>query len=259
MPTITITKATIARLKAPDPSGNQVLYWDTDLKGFGVLCSGVSTTKTYVVQCTLPRTDGRTRRITVGSVHEISLEKAQAEAAELIHQMRQGIDPKAVRRATMTDNCKQKTDQKPIKPMPIKRKGKLLTTGEVATWLAKWVNQQRGTSRRPPRSSQRKTVSQYHELYRHYDADGMLLYIGASHDALDRLRGHRSSSGWYRLITKMTIERFPTLEDLVRAEKETVTREKPPYNTQIAEPIRRRRPVNRVALTRLDAELSPRP
>ncbi|MBY0429773.1 MAG: hypothetical protein K2Q10_01125 [Rhodospirillales bacterium] len=32
------------------PPGKQVLHWDADLKGFGVLCSGKTAAKTYVVQ-----------------------------------------------------------------------------------------------------------------------------------------------------------------------------------------------------------------
>ena len=44
----------IAKLKAPDPSGKQVLYWDDSLKGFAVLVSGVSNTKTFVVQTNWP-------------------------------------------------------------------------------------------------------------------------------------------------------------------------------------------------------------
>ena len=41
MPNLKLTKTAITRLKAPDPSGKQTLHWDTELKGFGVLCSGM--------------------------------------------------------------------------------------------------------------------------------------------------------------------------------------------------------------------------
>jgi hypothetical protein len=42
MATIKLTKRSVEALKVPDPSGKQQLYWDAELKGFGVLVSGVS-------------------------------------------------------------------------------------------------------------------------------------------------------------------------------------------------------------------------
>ncbi|MGY2905229.1 tyrosine-type recombinase/integrase [Bradyrhizobium sp. URHC0002] len=92
MPTINMTVRAIERLAAPDPSGKQVLYWDDELKGFAVLCSGVTNAKTYIVQRTLP--DGRNRRVTVGAVNELSLDKAKDKAADMLHAMRHGNDPK---------------------------------------------------------------------------------------------------------------------------------------------------------------------
>jgi hypothetical protein len=44
--TIKLTEKSVARLVAPTASGKQVLYWDEEQKGFGVLCSGVSNAKT---------------------------------------------------------------------------------------------------------------------------------------------------------------------------------------------------------------------
>jgi hypothetical protein len=54
MPTIRLTKSGIGRLPAPHPSGKPVLYWDTELKGFGVLCSGKTNSKSFDVQHVLP-------------------------------------------------------------------------------------------------------------------------------------------------------------------------------------------------------------
>src|SRR6266702_6108778 len=93
MPRIKLTEKAIAKLKAPDPSGKQALHWDAELKGFGVLCSGVTNSKTYVVQRALP--GGRSRRITVASVAEIGLQEARDRAAKLLLSMRSGPDPKA--------------------------------------------------------------------------------------------------------------------------------------------------------------------
>jgi integrase len=93
MPRIKLTQRAIDRIKAPDPSGRQVLYWDLELKGFALLCSGVTNAKTYIVQRNLPN-GGPTRRITVGGVAELALDKARASAADMLHDLRRGIDPK---------------------------------------------------------------------------------------------------------------------------------------------------------------------
>ena len=78
-----------------------MLHWDTELRGFAVLaCSGVSNSKAYVVQRDLP--DGRTRRVTVGAVNELGLDKARRRAADMLDDLRRGIDPKRKTPADMT-------------------------------------------------------------------------------------------------------------------------------------------------------------
>ena len=69
-----------------------MLYWDASLKGFGCLCSGTTNSKTFVVQRTV---NGKVRRITVGACNTLTLEAARERAADLLHQMRLGVDPKA--------------------------------------------------------------------------------------------------------------------------------------------------------------------
>jgi integrase len=100
MPKLRLTERVIARIEAPQPSGKQVIFWDQDLKGFGVLASGVSNAKTYIVQRTLP--NGNSRRVTVAAIAETSLTEAREQAAELLLDMRRGVDPKAGRRGAVT-------------------------------------------------------------------------------------------------------------------------------------------------------------
>ena len=92
MPVVKLTVKAVDKLVAPDPTGKQVAHWDAELKGFGVLCSGVSNSKTYVAQRVLP--DRRTRRVTVGAVSEIPLDKARQRAADALDDLRRGVDPK---------------------------------------------------------------------------------------------------------------------------------------------------------------------
>ena len=75
---LNLTERSVASLPAPDPSGRQVYHWDVSLKGFGVLCSGTSTAKSYVVQRDV---GGRTRRVEIAAVAELKLAKAKERAA----------------------------------------------------------------------------------------------------------------------------------------------------------------------------------
>lgn len=96
MSRIRLTKTKIARLLAPDPSGGQRLHWDTELRGFGVLCSGKSNSKSYIVQ---RRVNGHTRRVTIAATNVLELDEARERAGRVLADMYGGVDPKAKRRA----------------------------------------------------------------------------------------------------------------------------------------------------------------
>jgi integrase len=100
MPTQKFTEKSVRALPAPDPSGRQVLVWATEPKGFGVLCSGVSKAKTYIVQRALP--SGGRRRVTIGPCNVLTLADATAKAKLVLAEFYQGRDPKAARHAKMT-------------------------------------------------------------------------------------------------------------------------------------------------------------
>jgi integrase len=100
MPRTKLTEKAVARLRAPTASGKQVLYWDEGpraVRGFGVLCSGKTDTRSYIAQRDLP--GGKTRRVTIAGVNELSLEQARSRAAELLVEMRRGNDPKTRRKS----------------------------------------------------------------------------------------------------------------------------------------------------------------
>jgi integrase len=100
MPRLKLTSKAIGRLLAPDPSGSQLLHWDTVLRGFGVLCSGKTNAKTYVVQRDLP--GGRTRRITIAPTNVLKLDEARQRAEQVLADLYKGVDPKFARRAGTT-------------------------------------------------------------------------------------------------------------------------------------------------------------
>jgi excinuclease UvrABC nuclease subunit len=66
-------------------------------------------------------------------------------------------------------------------------------------------------------------------LYRHFDKDEKLLYVGMSGFVFDRNNQHRYSS-WYDEIKTITIEKFDSKEDALRAETDAISRENPVYN-----------------------------
>ncbi|MES2030860.1 MAG: hypothetical protein V4477_16895 [Pseudomonadota bacterium] len=69
------------------------------------------------------------------------------------------------------------------------------------------------------------------ELYRHFSATGELLYVGIAWSALERLMtGHRTSSRWFDQIARIEIERFPSREAALSAEKAAIRDELPAFN-----------------------------
>lgn len=67
-------------------------------------------------------------------------------------------------------------------------------------------------------------------LYRHFDANGQLLYVGISLSALKRLSQHNSQSRWADQIANVTIETFPTRDSALAAEREAIISERPIHN-----------------------------
>ena len=107
MPRIKLTQKAVDKLRAPDPSGKQVIHWDTEVRGFGVLCSGTTNARSFIVQRDV---GGRTRRLTIekvprplrpGETREdvkgMSLDEARREAEGKLADLGRGIDPKSGR------------------------------------------------------------------------------------------------------------------------------------------------------------------
>ena len=138
MPPIKLTKHAVEKLRAPDASSKQRLIWDAELKGFGVLVSGVASSKTYIAQRRLP--DGRTRRVTVGSVEEIDLDKARSEAADLLYDMRHGKDPKAERRRCAAGTLRATLDEYLSANKRLAERTRKEYRKSVEQYLSKWLD-----------------------------------------------------------------------------------------------------------------------
>ena len=68
------------------------------------------------------------------------------------------------------------------------------------------------------------------DLYRHFNAEGELLYVGISLSAVKRLSQHKCDSTWYGDIATIEIEKFPTREEAMEAETVAIQNEAPIYN-----------------------------
>lgn len=67
-------------------------------------------------------------------------------------------------------------------------------------------------------------------LYRHYSADGTLLYVGVSISAMQRLSEHRLHSEWFFNIAAVTLQWYPTRVLAEAAEIEAIQKERPTHN-----------------------------
>lgn len=93
-------------------------------------------------------------------------------------------------------------------------------------------------------------VSTHGDLYRFFDCEGELLYIGLSLNAVARATQHRGDKFWWDDIASMTIEKVP-LAQLAQREAEAIQQEHPLHNrhrpASSARTVRERRIVVRPA------------
>lgn len=69
-------------------------------------------------------------------------------------------------------------------------------------------------------------------VYRLYDADGLLLYVGISSDLADRFGTHAGNKWWWPDVARRTAEGYSTREEALTAEDEAIRTEAPLFNRQ---------------------------
>lgn len=67
-------------------------------------------------------------------------------------------------------------------------------------------------------------------LYRHFDENMKLLYVGISRSAMYRLDRHKRQSPWFHKITTVTIKLYPSRQEAIDAERKAIQEEVPLYN-----------------------------
>jgi hypothetical protein len=69
-------------------------------------------------------------------------------------------------------------------------------------------------------------------LYRHFDGEGRLLYVGISIDVLVRQASHELRSWWFKDVRRIEITPFATRAEAAAAEVQAIRAERPRYNQQ---------------------------
>lgn len=69
-----------------------------------------------------------------------------------------------------------------------------------------------------------------HALYRFFDLDKRLLYVGITNSPPARFRRHGSQKEWWEEVSSITLERFPDRASLKAAETKAIRSEDPVYN-----------------------------
>lgn len=67
-------------------------------------------------------------------------------------------------------------------------------------------------------------------LYRHFDEDGELLYVGISLNTIARLSQHQRHSEWFGLIARVEIQWFDNRQLAESAERQAILVERPRFN-----------------------------
>lgn len=67
-------------------------------------------------------------------------------------------------------------------------------------------------------------------LYRHYDAEGTLLYLGITGSPSLRAEQHRDRSPWWRFVADTTVEWFVSRDAATEAERDAIHDELPVFN-----------------------------
>lgn len=69
-----------------------------------------------------------------------------------------------------------------------------------------------------------------YDVYRYYDINDRLLYVGMSISAVKRLQMHKSKARWIDRVTTIRIEKFHSKREALNAEKKAIETERPEFN-----------------------------
>lgn len=138
MPQLKLTKGAINRVAKPGTSKTDLLYWDTEPKGFGLRVTPTGKA-TFIVQ---GRVDGSAKeaRITIGPYGVFTVDQARDVAREHLRTMRMGLDPRDLKRQdeAMKVTLQQVCDAYLGRPGKLKESSKAEMRRHVEKALASW-------------------------------------------------------------------------------------------------------------------------
>lgn len=76
----------------------------------------------------------------------------------------------------------------------------------------------------------KKTLDPTTTLYRFFEDGGILLYVGISESAIQRMAQHSADKAWWSEVATVSIEHYSTRPDAMAAEKSAIQSERPLYN-----------------------------
>ena len=82
----------------------------------------------------------------------------------------------------------------------------------------------------------KSTTDQVTDLYRCFDKDGNLLYVGISFSAMVRSEQHKESADWFSSLRTMTVEKHESRKLALQAEYDAIAMENPKHNKQHNKP-----------------------
>ena len=70
-------------------------------------------------------------------------------------------------------------------------------------------------------------------LYRFFDADGDLLYVGITRNLNLRLTQHAADKPWWASVARKTLVWYPSRSDAAHAEGKAIREERPQFNVAL--------------------------
>jgi predicted GIY-YIG superfamily endonuclease len=72
-----------------------------------------------------------------------------------------------------------------------------------------------------------------HVLYRMFNRDGDLLYVGLTNNPKNRFKTHSKTQEWWREVATISVQTFDSRNQLAAAESQAIKDEKPLYNVAL--------------------------
>ena len=69
-------------------------------------------------------------------------------------------------------------------------------------------------------------------LYRAFNKNNELLYVGISGSLMTRMNSHKRTKSWFKEMSCLTTEHYDTREEALTAESKAIKEENPKYNIQ---------------------------